>query len=50
MALTHDQIATLLDRVHEDGTAIVVVTHNPALAERAARPLTMRGGRIEAAR
>jgi putative ABC transport system ATP-binding protein len=47
---TGEQIAALLDRVHEDGTAIVVVTHNPALAERAARPLTMRGGRIEAAR
>ena len=46
---TGEQIADLLDRVHSDGTAIVVVTHNPALAARTARPLTMRGGRIEAA-
>jgi putative ABC transport system ATP-binding protein len=42
------QIADLLDRVHADGTAIVVVTHNPALAARAGRHLTMRSGRLEA--
>ena len=29
---TGEQIAALFDRVHADGTAIVVVTHNPALA------------------
>ena len=44
---TGEQIADLLDRVHADGTAIVVVTHNPVLASRASRSLTMRGGRIE---
>ena len=32
---TGDQIAALFDRVHADGTAIVVVTHNPAVAARA---------------
>jgi putative ABC transport system ATP-binding protein len=44
---TGEQIGDLLDRVHADGTAIVVVTHNPALARRASRRLFMRGGRVE---
>ena len=43
---TGEQIGDLIDRVHADGTAIVVVTHNPALARRASRQLTMRGGRV----
>ena len=43
---TGEQIADLLDRVNADGTAIVVVTHNPALAGRATRQLQMKGGRI----
>jgi putative ABC transport system ATP-binding protein len=40
------QIADLFDRVHADGTAIVVVTHNPAVAERAGRRLAMKSGRV----
>ena len=44
---TGDQIATLLDRVNADGTALVIVTHAAELAERAARILTMADGRIE---
>jgi ABC-type lipoprotein export system ATPase subunit len=40
------QIAALFDRVHGDGTAIVVVTHNPAVAARAGRHLTMRSGHV----
>ena len=44
---TGEQIAALLDRVHTDGTAVVVVTHDPAIAERACRTLLMRDGRIE---
>ena len=40
------QIAALFDRVHADGTAIVVVTHNPAVAARAGRHLTMKSGRV----
>jgi putative ABC transport system ATP-binding protein len=42
-----EHIAQLLDRVQNDGTAVVVVTHDPALAERAARRLIMRDGLIE---
>jgi putative ABC transport system ATP-binding protein len=43
---TGRQIADLLDRVHADGTAIVVVTHNAELARRAGRRLFMRAGRL----
>jgi putative ABC transport system ATP-binding protein len=44
---TGEQIAHLFDRVHADGTAIVVVTHNPALASRATRHLVMKRGTLE---
>jgi putative ABC transport system ATP-binding protein len=43
---TGEQIARLLDRVHADGTTVVVVTHDPALARRARRVLTMHDGRM----
>ena len=42
------QIAALFDRVHADGTAIVVVTHNPAVAAHAGRHLVMKSGRVVA--
>ena len=41
---TGGQIAGLLDRVNADGTTLVVVTHNAALADRARRRLIMRSG------
>jgi ABC-type lipoprotein export system ATPase subunit len=43
---TGDQIVALLDRLHADGTAVVVVTHDPAVAARAPRLLKMRDGQI----
>lgn len=42
-----EHIAELLDRVQADGTTVVVVTHDAALAERASRRLVMGDGRIE---
>ena len=44
---TGEQIASLLDHVNADGTALVVVTHNATLAGRARRELMMRDGRVE---
>jgi putative ABC transport system ATP-binding protein len=43
---TGDHVAGLFDRVHADGTAILVVTHNPVLARRAQRLLTMKSGSL----
>ncbi len=43
---TGEQVADLFDRVHADGTAIVVVTHNPVLATRAERRLMMKRGTV----
>lgn len=43
---TGEHIADLFDRVHADGTAIVLVTHNAALAARAKTRLSMRSGAL----
>lgn len=45
---TGASIVDLFDRVHADGTTVVVVTHDAAIASRAPRTLVMRDGRIEA--
>jgi len=42
-------IVELLRRMNADGQTIVLVTHNPQVAERAGRLLRMRDGRIDAA-
>jgi putative ABC transport system ATP-binding protein len=43
---TGEQIADLFDRLHADGTTLVVVTHNPLLAARAKRHLMMKRGTV----
>ena len=43
---TGEHIAALFDRVHAEGTAIVLVTHNAALAARARTRLSMRSGTL----
>lgn len=43
---TGEQIISLIDRLHADGMAVLVVTHDPAVAARAHRLLRMRDGRI----
>ena len=44
---TGQQIVGLFERVHADGTTVVVVTHDPAIAARTPRMLSMRDGRID---
>jgi len=43
-------IVELLVRMNKDGQTIVLVTHNPQVAERARRTVRMRDGRIETAK
>jgi putative ABC transport system ATP-binding protein len=44
---TGQQIVSLFERVHADGTTVVVVTHDPAIAARSPRVLFMRDGRLD---
>ena len=37
----------LIDEVHQDGQTIVLVTHDPAVAERATRQIRLRDGKVE---
>jgi putative ABC transport system ATP-binding protein len=43
---TGDQIVSLLDQLHAQGTAVVVVTHDPAVAAQAHRLIRMRDGQV----
>jgi putative ABC transport system ATP-binding protein len=44
---TGREILDLLGEIHSDGGTVVVVTHDASIAERAARRLRIRDGRIE---
>jgi putative ABC transport system ATP-binding protein len=44
---TGEEIANLLDALHEQGRTVVVVTHNAALARRSQRVVRLRDGRVE---
>lgn len=41
-----ERIMTLLDKLHKDGTSVIVVTHDPAVGARAMRLITLSDGRI----
>jgi putative ABC transport system ATP-binding protein len=43
---TGAHVVSLFDRLNADGTALVVVTHDPAVAARAKRTIHMRDGRV----
>jgi putative ABC transport system ATP-binding protein len=44
---TGAEIIALLERIHDDGNTVVMVTHDPAVGRRAQRRLVIRDGRIE---
>jgi putative ABC transport system ATP-binding protein len=44
--VTAEGVLDLLDRLRRDGTAVLTVTHNPHVARRADRRLTMRDGEV----
>jgi putative ABC transport system ATP-binding protein len=43
---TSDEILSLFDALHREGSTIVIVTHAPDVAERAARRITLLDGRV----
>lgn len=45
-ARTGGEIAGLLDELHREGRTLVLVTHNPALAERASRRVMLADGEV----
>ncbi len=44
---TSQEILHLFEKLHEDGNTIILVTHEPEVAQRAHRIITIRDGRIE---
>jgi putative ABC transport system ATP-binding protein len=44
---TGEEVAALLDGLHDEGRTVVLVTHNEALGRRAERVLRLRDGRID---
>jgi putative ABC transport system ATP-binding protein len=46
-SVTGNEIFALLERLHDGGTTIVLVTHNAELARRAPRAVALRDGRVE---
>jgi len=47
---TAEEVLDIVDAVHRQGQTIVVITHDPGVAARAQRTLTMLDGRLSAAR
>jgi putative ABC transport system ATP-binding protein len=45
--VTGNEILTLLRELHRDGATVVVVTHDPRIAEQTSRTMSIHDGRIE---
>ncbi len=43
---TSDRVMGLLEQLHAEGLTVVVITHDPAVAERSGRIITIRDGRL----
>jgi putative ABC transport system ATP-binding protein len=43
---TGDEILSLFEGLHREGSTVVIVTHAPDVAERAARCITLHDGRV----
>jgi putative ABC transport system ATP-binding protein len=44
---TSDDIVHLIEELNDEGITMVVITHNPEIAERFPRQVAMRDGQIE---
>jgi putative ABC transport system ATP-binding protein len=44
---TEEEILQLIDELHAEGVTVVVVTHNPKVAERAQKVVWLKDGRVE---
>ena len=49
-SVTSDEIVELLHELHDQGSTIVVITHDRELAERLPRTVSLRDGLIESDR
>jgi len=48
-SVTATSVMDLIEELHSDGVTVLVITHDPAVAARAARRITIRDGRLQAA-
>ncbi len=45
-SVTTDELLDLFDDLHRQGVTLLIITHNPVVAERATRRITIRDGRL----
>ena len=43
---TGDEVLDLIDQLHDQGLTVIVVTHDPQVAQRAERVITLSDGKI----